>query len=394
MTRLLASLLLFASPALAQVVVTWSAETSSVLSTRAGDPAVVQPPAPGQEPLLVGTDTQGNGVSVWKLDGGLVQFLSTGQVTSADARGSYVAFASPSAPLWLFRHDGLGLTQVAPLVANSLRNLALTLGQDGGLEFWADTDSEVLFHGAFDFSDGGTSFAQVGATKSMAQAVAGLAADDRTGRVYVGQPTLGIIRVERDGTQAFLVSIDAGTLGSVVGGLDLYLAADGGAWLFSCAPAEDAVAVHVISGTTAQFKGLLSVGEPDGGATRVRLPSFVDVAVTPGASTPRGSLVISDGVIGNYKVVDLAALHARFPLPTPFGALPVVVDAGTPDAGAADAGGGTGGGGGAGAGGGSGRPPGPLPGSDPPPTGCGCTASSLPLLPALLLLWWIRRPRS
>lgn len=395
MKRLIASLLVAASPALAQVV-PWFSETSPVLSTRAGDPALVVDT--GLAPLVVGTDTQANGVYAFEVDGGLVQFISSGLVRAADARGALVVVTSANDQLLFFRSTGGQLELLEPLGFSvpSPAHVALGRKADGGFELWVDTSSLELRH--FSVSpvvDGGVTVAALPSLQ-VAQVASGLALDDRTGQLYVGQPTLGVLRVEPNGATGFLLSIDAGTLGEVVGGLDLFLAADGGALLFSGDPAASVVAVHAVSGTQATLGARLQLGAPDGGQERVQLPRYVDVAERPFAGFPRGALVVQDGVMGNYKVVDLERVHAVYPLPAAHGAPGATPDAGVPDAGTGadagvpDAGSGAGGGGGS-TGIGPGRVP---PSADFPKTGCGCSAAPLPLLPALLLLWWIRRLRS
>lgn len=397
MKKLIASLLLAASAASAQVV-PWSSETSPVLSTRPGDPTLVV--APGLSPLVVGTDTQNNGVYAWDLDAGLVQLVPAGLVRAADSRGAFAVVSAANDQLLFFRSDGGQLEQLEPLSFSvpSPTHLALGRKADGGFDLWVDTTSLELRH--FSLSpvvDGGLALTAVSSVQ-VPQLPSGLALDDRTGRLYVGQPTLGVLRLEGNGASSFLLSIDAGTLGEVVGGLDLFLSADGGALLFSGNPVADEVVVHTVSGAQATFGTRLQFSAPDGGQGQVRLPRYVDVAELPFAGFPRGALVVQDGVMGNYKVVDLERVHAVFPLPAAWGTpvTPSPPDAGlsdggsSTDAGLSDGGGGTGGGGGS-----TGRPPaGPGASADFPKTGCGCTTSPLPILPALLLLWWIRRLRS
>lgn len=396
MKTLLASLLV-ASSALAQVV-PWTAETSSIPSTQAGDPTFVATPAGVQ--LVVGTDTAQTGIFAWTPDGVLAQVLPFGIVTAADSRGALVAVSSANNGLLFFHASDAGLTQLQPaLNVATPGQVALARHADGGYELWFDTSSQTVEHYAVSPApDGGVSFVAL-ASITVPEVPSGLAVDDRSGQLYVGQPTLGVMAVQRNGTSSFLLSIDAGQLGTLVGGLDLFLSADGGALLFSTSPNSDEVMVHALAGAQATFRTALEIGVPDGGSARVRGPKFVDVFEQPVAGFPRGVLVLHDGVMGNYKIVSLASVHAVFPLPDPFLPPAPAGDAGLPsDAGVADAGvdGGVDGGvvdGGTGGGGGSGRPPGPAPGVEPPPS-CGCTGGPFTVLPALLLLWWIRRLRS
>ncbi len=226
---------------------------------------------------------------------------------------------------------------------------------------------------------------------NVAEAPSGIAVDDRSGRVYVAQPSLGIMTVDPTGNREFLVSIDAGSLGSTVGGIELFLAASGSALVLTSAPNEGELKVHGLDGgflTTIQF------ANPDGGPATLR-PSSFDVFERPTPTYPRGVLVVQDELVANYKLVDLAAVDAVFPLPAPF--VPgtgfdagTPADAGTLDGGTTDAGvtdGGSGGGTG-----GVGNPQ-PAPSVVDMTPSCGCTGGPFALLPALFLLWCIRRPR-
>ena len=107
---------------------------------------------------------------------------------------------------------------------------------------------------------------------------------------------------------------------------------------------------------------------------------------------PRGVLIVQDELTANYKLVSLAAVDAVFPLPPPYipgAAPPPLVDAGSADAGTADGGftdAGVSDGGGV-----TGFNPRPAPSAVDPTPSCGCTGGAFTVLPALLLLWWIRR---
>lgn len=396
--------LLVATSALAQVV-PWTAETSSVLSSRAGDPTFVVVPRPADAGvrLVVGTDTGQPGIFTWAPDGVLEQILTPfGLVNAADSRGPLVVVTSANNTLLLFEVSDAGLTQLEPANFNvpSPGQVAFAQNADGGFEVWVDTSSPTVEHFAMSpVVDGGVTFTAL-ASLTVPERPSGLAVDDRTGRLYVAQPTMGVIAVERDGGAGFLISIDAGHLGPLVGGIDLFLSADGGALLFSASPTPEEVVVHSISGGQATFRTALQIGAPDGGGARAAFPHYLDVYERPLPGFPRGVLVVQDGTSGNYKIVSLADVNAVFPLPDPYipggatdaGVVPVP-DAG-PDAGTdagVDAGVVDGGAGDAGSGGG--RPPGPAPGVAPTPT-CGCTGGPFAVLPALLLLWWIRRIRS
>lgn len=398
---------LVASSAFAQLV-PWVVETSAIPSSGTGDPSFVyvpRPPTTGVR-LIVGTDPFLAGVFLWE-PGQPPTILPVGLVKAADARGPMLVVTSSTGNTVLVFHvsstgtvtqlDTGGFTVPTPGF------VALAQGTDGGFELWVDTSSQTVEHFAMSrVVDGGVTFRSL-STFTVPETPTGLAVDDRRRRLYVAQPSLGVLTVEPNGNQDFLISIDAGQLGVAVGGLDLFLAADGGALVFSAAPTEERVMVHAHAGTQAAFLAALQFGDTDGGAARLTLPLTLDVFEQPLPGFPKGLLVIEDNASHNYKVVSLEDVDAVFPLPAPFGAPPADADAGVPDAGMTDAGatdggapadGGTGGGGGSsGSGGGSGRPSGPGPGVEPTPA-CGCTGGPFAMLPALLLLWWIRRLRS
>ncbi|MDP1822439.1 MAG: phytase [Archangium sp.] len=404
-----------ASSAFAQLV-PWAVETSAIPSTGTGDPTFVFVPGPPGNGvrLIVGTDPNLTGLFLWE-PGQLPDVLPVGLVRSADARGPLLAVTSSTENTVLMFHvsDAGIVTQLdtGNFAVPSPGQVAFAENADGGFELWVDTSSPSVEHFAISPVAGGSvTFASLG-TISVPETPSGLAVDDRLGRLYVALPTLGVLTVEPDGAQSFLISIDAGTLGGTMGGIDLYLSADGGALLFSTAPNEEEIKVHEHAGTTATFRTTLEIGDTDGGPGRSRFPRFLDVFAQAMPGFPRGVLVVEDGLMHNYKLVSLADVDAVFPLPPAYAFTPTAPsDAGVTDGGAVDAGapsdGGTGGGGGDGgagggagggggaAGGGSGSPSRPSPNSvDPLPT-CGCTGGSFAMLPALLLLWWIRRLRS
>ncbi|MDP3157048.1 MAG: phytase [Archangium sp.] len=383
---LLAQILLFASSAAAQRV-PWTIETTSIATNQAGDPAFMS--VPGAE-FIIGTDTAALGVYVWR-PGGAPTVVPTGIATSADARGSVLVVASlASNSLRVFQASSAGLTEFTPpqnFNVPSPRHVALARRLDGGFEVSVDTSSSVLEQYAMRIADGGVDFTLL-RTINVVQAPSGIAVDDRSGLLYVAQPTLGIMTVDSSGNRDFLVSIDGGQLGAAVGGIELFLAANGTALVLSAAPNEGELKVHAMDG---QFLATLQFANPDGGPATLRPNSF-DVFELPTPTFPRGVLVVQDELMANYKLVDLDAVAAVFPLPAPFlpgAGTPGPVDGGSgSDAGVTDGGSGTGIGGGGGMG-----SPRPNPTVDPMTPSCGCTGGPFALLPALFLLWCIRRPR-
>ncbi len=397
--RLLLASLVCCNVALAQTVVPWTSQTSSIASTQAGDPAFVSLPRTGDAgvDLIIGTDTAQTGVYTWNADGQLKQLIPLGLVAAADARGTLVVVAQSNGALITFEAsaDG-GLTRLLP-VSQSVPtpgHVALRALDDAGFEVWVDTSSPTLRHFALNRLSAAELQYFPLADVAVPQTPSGLAVDDRTGRVYVALPTLGVVAVEPDQQVNFVISIDAGQLGPVVGGLDLYPAADGGTLLFSTSPSQETIVVHQVDGLQATWVAAFAVHQPGNRSVRARLPRHLDVYEHAFEGFPRGALIVHDGVSANYKLVSLADVDdAGISIPPPFemgesvdaGLLP---DGGTTDGGTARDGGPSGGGGG------TGGQPGNMPGIDPTPTPCGCTGGPLVILPALLLLWWIRRPRS
>ncbi len=394
--RLLLLVSLCATTALGQVV-PWRVRTPSVPSTQAADPALVS--GGSGEPLLVGTDSAQVGLMLYGLDGGFHASLLVGATRSADALDDVVvAAAYVLQELKVYRHLGGSLADAleAPFSVPTPTAVALAREPDGGLIAWVDDSSQSVRKVALTPVDGGLFAASAAGSVSLATSTAGLAVDPRTGTVYAAVAARGVVAIESD-VPRYVVSIDAGDLGPVVGGLDVYPLASGGVLLFTASPASAEVVVHQVSASgLATYRGRFAVGaSADGGGGRVQLPQHLDVHAGALPGFPQGALVVHDGVLANYSLVGLEDVSAAFspPLPLPLGG--AGGGAGGGGGGGSDAG--TGGGGGSsglpGPDGGTGNPK-PPPGSEPTPTGCGCTAVPLVALPALLLLWWIRRPRS
>lgn len=385
--------MLVAGTALAQRV-PWTLETTSISSTGAGDPTFMFVPNTTLNgvQLIVGTDKLQLGVYFW-VPGAFPQIVGPGQVNGADSRGSLLVATNAGGSLLAFDVSDAGVvTQLdtGMFTVPSPKYVALAKNRDGGFEVWVDTSSNVIEHLAMSaIKDGGVTFTSLPSI-TVPEPPAGLAVDDRNGRLYVSQRTLGVLTVDRGGAPSFLISVDAGHLGLDVGGIDLFLEADGGVLVFTAAPTEVELKVHSVAGALATYRATLQIGMTDGGP-QLGQPRHLDVYEQPVPGFPKGVLIVQDELAANYKLVSLAALDAVFPLPPPYlpgGAPPAIVDAGTD--GGADAGTPDGGFTDAGAGVFTGHNPGPAPGVDPTPS-CGCTGGPFTVLPALLLLWWIRR---
>ena len=385
MTRLLLASVLVAATSFAQRV-PWVSETPSIPSNLPGDPAVLLTP----KLTVVGTDTIQPQVFFWPVGQAALSYPA-GPANSADARETLVAVGVPASnTVLLFAVTDAGLTPLdtGTFTVPSPRQVALR--QSGaGFELFIATSNQTIEHHRLAIADGGVTFT-ARPSITVSEPSSGLAADDRTGQLYVAQPTRGVVLVQTDNSASFLMSIDAGHLGTAVGGLGLYPALDGGTLVFTTAPNESRLQVHSGQGA---YLGTLSVGDVDGGPASLGRPDFLDVFAQPAPGFPRGVVVVEDAITANYKIISLADIDAVFPLPPSFA--PPGPDAGTgadagTDAGTVvriDAGTGTG------AGGGVGGNPGPPPSAEPNTPSCGCTGGPFVILPGLLLLWWIRRLR-
>jgi hypothetical protein len=404
MTRALLLLVVASAPAFAQVV-PWKAETSSIPSVQAGDPAVTSLAVDGgRAPVVVGTDTAQVGVYLWNADAGVLQVIGLGASRSADALGDFVVVSVAAGSLHFFGPlpDAGLFGEFLPTghLMPSAGAVALT-ALDGGLQVWVERSGRV---DTFDVvvSDGGLSLALLGSVM-LAQPASGIAVDRRNGRLFASQPTRGIVAADRGGMAKFVASIDAGRLGGTVGGLVVLPLQDGGTWVLTANASTEQVAAHelVESPPELVFIGQVQLGQPDGGARRVRLPGFLAATTAPLVDFPRGLLAVHDGVSANYKLVSLEDFDPVLPLPplaTEEGGVPL--DAGAAADAGADAGVSDGGqdagldGGRRDGGGGGGGTTGPGSGTSTDPMGCTCAHPALVFLPALLVLWWIRRPRS
>lgn len=419
MNRILFSSLFVACTAFAQTV-SWAFETTPILSTVAGDPAFIfQPtPAPQGTSFIIGTDRVNNGLYVWPPTPGAAPTLfQVGIFSSADSRGSLlVAVSQVTNSLSVFALVNGGLVQFDSRDFNisSPRHVALRQTPAGQFEVIVDNGTTTVDRYQLAFLSGGRVGLNPLSSIPVAETPSGLAVDDRTGTIYISQPSRGVMVATPPLNPHFLVSIDAGQLGTAVGGVDLYQAADGRAFVMTTAPNEGTVNVHDKTGgflATLSFTG-------DGGQT-VRAEEL-DVFEPATPDFPRGVLVLQDALGGNYKIVSLEAVNAVFPLPAPFVPSPISVDGGVgidggqpsdagesdggadggTDGGTADGGvdggpvGGGGGGGTGGTGGGIGGDPRAPASANPMESSCGCTGGPFALLPALLSLWFVRRRRT
>ena len=396
MIRHAALFVVVATSALGQVV-PWAAETTSIPSAQAGDLAIVTT----NGGLLVGTDTAQVGAYGWvPLNGQLAQVVPLGALKSADARGPFLFVTSQNSALFAFFDGDAGLEQLNPPSFSILSAGFVALRAKGGDDFMlAVTRTASVQRWDVHIEDGGVSFMPIDQV-TLPQVPGGIAADDRTGNLFITQPTRGVLLLGPPtggaATPTFVASIDAGQLGATIGGVALLPLRDGGVWVLTANPASATIVAHELnqSSGTLDFVGAAAIGAPDGGAARAALPGHLDTTLAALPGFPKGLLAVHDGVLANYKLVSLEALDRVIPLPEL--AWDASVDGGDLDAGSSSDGGALDGGapdggrrdGGLIIGGGV---SGPGQGIEPMPQ-CSCGSPLLLFLPALLLLWWIRRP--
>lgn len=360
---------LLALPAVAQSPVPWRAVTPPIPSAQAGDPALGT--------YIFGTDTAQTGFYVFELDGTPNSQVPVGITRSIDLRPPLAAVSSVNSGVLLY-DVGFSVVPAMPasITVSTPGQLALGNLTDGGLTLYVDTSSPVLRHFDLEPSSGGYTVTPL-PDVVLSATPAGLAWDDVTQTLYASVPNDGIVTVALDGT---ITTVLPST--GVQGGIAL-LQANPGVYLFMASPSTDSVEVTQFD--TAGMPtalGSFSAVTPDGGTEAARSPAYVDVSTNvPGY--PGGAVVVHDGVSATYKLLALADVAQVIALP-----IGPAADAGVSDAGTNP---GTGGGSGSqGAVGGTG------PSTSGPTAMRNPTCSTVPFvaLPALLLLWWIRRPRS
>ncbi|MGV3621898.1 MAG: hypothetical protein ACO1OB_13830 [Archangium sp.] len=363
--------LFIATHVFAQTVVPWKAQTTSIPSNQAGDPALTSS-------FIIGTDTANLGIYLSDLNGFPSGNVPAGIVRSVDVRGQLIAASSPQGGILLFR-PGIGASVVAEspasIVSSTPDQLALGTLSDGGFLISVNSGTQLR---QYALSRDTTGYMSTTLPSLQLPGVpSGLAFDDATQRLYVSIPTEGVVIVEPDGGISPAVTLNGGLLGSTPGGIALYRSgAD--VFIFTTSSSEDSVFITVNTANGYASVGQLKFSAPDGG-TLVRLPAHLDIA-TGVQGYGSGALLVHDGVLHNYKLVDMADVVSL--LSADAGTAPI--DAGmmvVPDGGKPQ--------GTVGGGGGGGLPP-PGAGKE----NFGCSTGSLVALPALLLLWWIRRPRS
>lgn len=367
--------LFIATNVLAQNTVRARAETTSIPSAKASDPALTS--------FIIGSDPLNVGLYLSNLNGSPSGSVPIGLVNSVDVRGSLVAASSPTGGIFLFR-PGVGASLIpetpSSFPASSAGQLALGSLPDGGRTLWFDTSSDIVRHYALPYDSANGYSPTPVADVQLPGVPKGLAYDDVGQQLYATIPQVGVVAVHEDGGTTTVIPSNNGLLGSSLGGLGLYRSGNL-VFVFTTSPNDDLIFVHALdTGGGVTAIGSLHISSGLDGGQLVRRPEFIDVVASiPGYTT--GALLVHDGLVHNYKLVALADVTAL--LPGFDGGLGIGVDAGTQptvDAGSSSE-----------PGGGGPSRPGP---SAPDWNEKGCSTTSLVALPALLLLWWIRRPRS
>ncbi len=365
--RPLLALLLSSLPALAQPAVRWTAQTWPPPGHVPGDPAV-------GGSFVLGTDSAHPNLSLYFFDGADAGTVFTTQSRSVDINGSLVAVSEyTSGVISLFSSAGSSFIARGYQALSNPGQVALaeTAGttylftETGGLAVERYRLTPEEFSNAFIFERLDP--------LPVPAVVKGLAYDG-TADLLVVSTTQGLV-VQPAATSAaphqpWTVDREDLTEGAEPAGVAL-ARVDNTRYVFVAAPSTQRIFVHRVSLDGSEALGAFALR--DANALTVQ-PVYLAASST--------LLVASDELARNYKFVPVG--HA----------LSAVLN---PDGGASlsDGGSGSGAGGGSGNGGagtgpnGNGVPAGSAQRRDE-----GCSAAPLVGLPALLLLWWIRRPRS
>ncbi len=381
----------------ASAQVPWQVETAPQ-GVSAGPVAIARSGADGGAARIVAGSTLGTNLSVFALDGGLTQNVSTGIVHGVAA---ITGLPSPTAPRDLVVATGfvnaqlyvMGVGadgQLSNAVMGNLNTtvapgvLALSLAPDGGLEAIFETGTGKLSRVTLSDDGQGRYVASNASDVNLPNAPTAMVADDQSRRLFAAIPQLGIVQVLLDDPTvpaAVIEPLDGGALGGLPSGLALYRLSQGHVLLVSVPLTNEIIAYDVGQSSltaVARFSVSLDGGTGPGSGA---VTGCQRLAVTTDAvdGFPRGLLALQDPNApggANYKLAGLAEAAAAVP------ALPLPPVTPPPDAGLPDGGVGRDGGQVSGS---TGIPMGDPGGDVAPPRPCGCGLPS-PLLPAAVVV--------
>jgi hypothetical protein len=333
---------LSACVAFANVTIDAGAETPTLASNVAADPAIGT--------RIIGTDGANNNFYAYNQNGSLQQVVIVGLNTSADIRDGLLAVAVPNTGILFFVESSLAQATLAdggfPTI-NLSQVSQVALGEDtgGNTMVFANSGGTSVFR----YQYGGDALTPV----TLTGVPRGLAwFDNHLYATLAGS----VVAIDSSGSTQTVIASDLGSSEGIV-----VTTIAGGTYALIASSSDSKVYVHRLS-APAGFVDSFSVKN---GAAAVA-PRYLAANNT--------TLVLQDALTANYKIVSLADVAAALQLSSS------TSDAGTPgtpDAGHEGPGGVTPGGGG---------------GAEPIQL-CGCAAPPILLVPMLLLLMLRRKFR-
>jgi 3-phytase len=301
----------------------------------ADDPAIwINPENPTQSKIIATSKgTKHGGMYVFDLQGNTVDVFGTGnRYNNTDLRYGFQlggetveligATNRTTSAIDFFTIDPstYQLTKVGS-VASGLSNLygfTMYHAADGKFYAFATTTAGIVRQFELDASNGTVTGTAVRTFEVGSQAE-GLAADDETGALYVGEEAVGIWKYGADpasgASRTLVEGVEAGHLAPDIEGLAIYYAADGSGYLLASSQGDSTFAVYDRGGVNAYLGSFNSIA--GNGIDPVTSTDGIDVTNLPlGGAFSQGLLVVHDTsnpdtAANNYKLIaweDIAAL--------------------------------------------------------------------------------------
>ncbi len=287
-------------------------ETDPVLSVddAADDPAIWRNAADPAASLIVATDKKA-GLVVYGLDGKRRDFKPAGRVNNVDLRGAVNINGKPGVLVVASdRNDplngALALFSLAPTgLLTELGKLPGVAGEAYGLCMWRAPDQAIyaflvmkdgtIAQVALDAS-GAAPTGKVVRTLKLSTQSEGCVADDRTGKLYVGEEDVGVWRFDAGPTASITATafakVDRIKQFDDVEGLAIAPQGATGGWLIASSQGDNAFAVYKLEDAT--YVGRFRIGGE--GSESVQETDGLELAVGDfGADFPGGIFVAQDG---------------------------------------------------------------------------------------------------
>ena len=287
------------------------AETTPVASAddAADDPAIWIHPQDPARSLILGTDKHA-GLSVYDLQGNLVQFLERGRLNNVDVR-SDLQSGNDRVSLAVATNRSIHALDIFGISANgdvSLQlSVALTLEDPYGVCMQRTSDgTAVAFvnstNGDYQqwiLNPSGRLDPQLAGTFSLQTQPEGCAVDDLTALLYMGEEDLGVWQMPADASAAsqrvLVDTVGQGHLAADVEGMDVYRTTDS-AYLLVSSQGDHSYALYDLNNSN-RFSGSVRITDnPDNGVDGTEETD--GLAVTPVAvddRLPEGLVIIQDG---------------------------------------------------------------------------------------------------